>query len=86
MFVFFPGVCGEREFLPAKTVPCGHPLQELKSQNPAHDHFKKIGSGSALSGALFEIENPAGNCPEYRHGLFGLEMIPGLGEYTIIIL
>lgn len=41
---------------------------------------------SGLSGTFFEIKNPAGNCPKYGHGLFGLEVVPALGKNPVVIL
>jgi len=41
---------------------------------------------SALSRAVFKIMYPAGNCPQYGHGLLGLMEIPALGINIVIVL
>jgi hypothetical protein len=48
--------------------------------------IKKMIISSDFSGTLFEINNPAGNCPEHGYGLLGFMKIPVLGINPIIIL
>jgi hypothetical protein len=41
---------------------------------------------SARSGTIFQIADPAGDCPEYGHGFFGLMEVPALGKNPVIFL
>jgi len=41
---------------------------------------------SSVSGTLFEINNPVGNCPEHRYCLLGLVEFPALSINPIVIL